>query len=358
VNDESSHGPQRWHFVNARNIRELIGNGTLGGPIMLTNQAYGFPSGVTGRNGNQSAALFWSPVASATSYNVRCSTVNGGPYNIYAGKTTNTSFYLGGLTNGQTYYFAITATQGGAEGTPSEQLAVTPFDTSQNVFCAGSMSEGGQFTPVVDVSPSAAATGQPSYVGSEQYTGVLNPRELDYYGYGNLENENVGGKGYVIYDWRGYGSQLTNIASPITITTGSGWTDFSYLERQCRIGTNLGANDGLVGNPIGSISVQAGDTNFHFLTVLSPAQFNNPRQFILRLSSTNGASAAFTINEALGFSHVFQFLFRGNATLSADGTAGSGAIVQALFLDDALVDYSSTNQNTPVPPTGLHILPR
>ena len=49
VNDESDHGPQRWHFVNARNIREQIGIGALGGTITLSNQTYDFPSGVTGQ---------------------------------------------------------------------------------------------------------------------------------------------------------------------------------------------------------------------------------------------------------------------------------------------------------------------
>ncbi len=33
VNDENAHGPQRWHFVNARNIREQSGGGSLGGVI-------------------------------------------------------------------------------------------------------------------------------------------------------------------------------------------------------------------------------------------------------------------------------------------------------------------------------------
>jgi len=42
------------------------------------------------------------------------------------------------------------------------------------------MTEGGEFTPVIEISSSAPTNGQPSYVGAEHYTGVLNLRELEY----------------------------------------------------------------------------------------------------------------------------------------------------------------------------------
>jgi len=45
------------------------------------------------------------------------------------------------------------------------------------------------------------------------------------------------------------------------------------------------------------------------------------------------------VNEYPGYSHVFQFKFRGNVTLTADATGGSDAIVQSIFLDDAPVTY-------------------
>jgi hypothetical protein len=98
------------------------------------------------------------------------------------------------------------------------------------------------------------------------------------------------------------------------------------------------------------------DTNYHFLTVVSPAQFNNPRQFTMRLTSTNNTSASFAVNESPGLSHTFQFLFRGNVTLYADGTGGNDAIVQALFLDNAPVTYGSIVAQLPPPPSvsGFH----
>ena len=67
------------------------------------------------------------------------------------------------------------------------------------------MSEGGQFTPADGCKLQRASFwDNPVIIGAEQLTGVLNLRELDYYGYGNLENETVGTKGYIIYDWSGF----------------------------------------------------------------------------------------------------------------------------------------------------------
>ncbi|MGO8701861.1 MAG: Ig-like domain repeat protein [Limisphaerales bacterium] len=344
VNDESDHGPQRWHFVNARNIREQSGTGILGGSIILSQPPPAFPTGLTAKNGDRRAELTWKPVQGASSYNIRYSLMNGGPYNTIATTSTNTDCLFGGLTNGQTYYFAVTGVIGGTEGIPSEQVPVTPFDTTQNVLCAGSMSEGGQFTPVIDVTTTNMNSDFASYVGAEHYTGVLNLRELDYYGYGNLENESVGTQGYAIFDWNGPGSSRINIPGPFTLRTNSGWWDVPYLERQFRIDNVLGLNNGIIAGPKASMSIAVSDTNFHYLTVISPAQYNNPRVFTLELTSTNNTSAVYTLDEAPGLSHVFQFLFSGNVTLTADasGPGGSDAIVQALFFDNAPVTYSQS----------------
>jgi hypothetical protein len=362
VNDEAGHGPMRWHFANAKNIRELIGSGTLGSAITLTNQFYNFPSGVTGQNGNQCGAVSWLPVPGAASYNIRYSLINGGPYNTIAANTTSTNYTVGGLTNGVVYYFAVTAILGGTEGATSEQVEIRPFDTSQNVLAVGHMSEGGQFTPYLEASSAAANAGQPSFICAEHMTALLNLRELCYYGYGDMMSQFVGAKGYVIYNWGGAGSSLTHVTAPDTITAGSGWSDIAYLSRQFRTDNVLGSNHGLTASPIGSIAIGVTDTNYHYLTVVSPAQFNNGRNFVLRLTSTNNTSAVYNINEARGYSDTFQFLFRGNVTLYADATGGgSYANVQALFLDDAPVTYGPV-QLAPLPPpltppTGFRIGP-
>jgi len=351
VNDESAHGPQRWHFANAKNIREQTGSGTLGNPIVLTNQFYNFPTGVAGKHGYQSGELSWLPVTGASSYKIRYSLMNGGPYSNLAGNPNNLDFVVSGLTNGLTYYFVVTAIIGGTEGTTSEQVEIRPFDTNQPVLCVGHMIEGGQFTPVIEVSSTNADAGLAAWIGAEQFTGVLNLRELCYYGYGDMMNQFVGAKGFALYDFGGAGSSLTHLLASFTVTPASGWIDYSYLEKQYRADNVLGANVGWTGWAAGNIAIGVSDNNYHYLTVVSPAQFNNPRVFTMKITSTNGTSAFYKVNDNPGYSHTFQFLFRGNIILTADATGGADGVVQALFLDnDPLA-------STPLPPPShLHIV--
>ena len=348
-NDESAHGVQRWHFINARNIREQVGAGTLGTTIRLTNQECGFPVGLVAANSNRSATLSWQQVRGATSYNIYYSLINGGPYSVLAANTTNIQFLLTGLTNGHTYYCAVTAISASGEGIPSEQVELNPFDTSQVVLCVGSLAESGQWTPVIDVSSNAVSSNQPSFLGSEHLTGVLTPSDLAYYGYGALMNKTIGVQGYLLYDWGGAGTNLTNLSPSLTVTMGSGWVNLPYLSRQYRVNGILGTNWGLSANPVGTINIAVNDANFHFLTVVSPAISSNARDFTLGITSTNGTSAQYAVNEPYGCTHTFQFLFKGNITLQANATGGNWAIVQGLFLD------GSPFYNL-LPPNGLHIV--
>jgi hypothetical protein len=195
-------------------------------------------------------------------------------------------------------------------------------------------------------------------------------RERDYYGFGQLANETLGARGYVIYDWGGPGSNLVNVASNFTILPGVGWKNASYLKRYYKVNNIMGAAqdangtqnaiaNGLTANPVGSIPIQSNDNNFHYLTVFSPAVFNVARNAKLGITSTTGDSVYYTVNENPGYSHVFQFIFRGNITLWSDATAGrslvygGGGIVQAIFLDDAPVAVPTTLP----PPSNFHVLP-
>ena len=350
VNDESDHGPQRWHLVNTRNVREQSGSGTLGSTITLTAPASTFPTGLIAKNGNQSGELSWLPVPGATSYNIRYSLINGGPYLTLAGTASGTNYVVGGLTNGQAYYFAVTASTGGAEGIPSEQVRVYPFDTGQSVVLAGSLSEGGTFTPIIDVSSTAASTGQPSFTGTEHLTGILDLRDLDNYGYGNLQNTTVGTKGYALYEPQGPATSVLNILPPFIYNYGYGWKDLAYLGRYYRLDGTTTMPNGMIASPVATLLFSTGDTNYHCLTVVSPAQFDNPRNFTLSLISTNGTSAQYVINEAHGLQHTFQFMFRGDVILQADATGGGGALVQSIFFDNAAVTYASPSVSSTNPP--------
>jgi len=77
--------------------------------------------GVTPRVGQ--VDLVWSAVANATGYNVRRSTVPGGSY-VLVGTPSGTSFSDTTVTNGQTYYYVVSAMGNGGEGADSAEVEV------------------------------------------------------------------------------------------------------------------------------------------------------------------------------------------------------------------------------------------
>src|SRR3989338_3689146 len=85
------------------------------------------PTNLTGTSGNTTASLSWSASSGATSYTVKRSTTNGGPYTAVATGLTGTSHADTGLTNGTTYYYVVSAVNADGESANSAQASVTPF---------------------------------------------------------------------------------------------------------------------------------------------------------------------------------------------------------------------------------------
>ena len=84
------------------------------------------PTGLTATPGNAQVQLTWNASAGATSYNVKRSTTNGGPYSNVATGVTATSYTNTGLTNGTPYYSVVTAVNAGGESPVSNQASATP----------------------------------------------------------------------------------------------------------------------------------------------------------------------------------------------------------------------------------------
>src|SRR5205823_2420922 len=84
------------------------------------------PTGVIATAGNAQVQLTWSAVSGASSYTVKYSTASGGPYQIAGSPLTSTTFTHAGLTNGTTYYYVVSATGDGGEGTNSVQVSAKP----------------------------------------------------------------------------------------------------------------------------------------------------------------------------------------------------------------------------------------
>jgi hypothetical protein len=84
------------------------------------------PAGVTAQGGNQQAALFWNPVTGASSYTVKRSATDGGPYTNLAVSLPGHSFVDTGLGNGSNYYYVVTALNLWGQSTNSIQVSVAP----------------------------------------------------------------------------------------------------------------------------------------------------------------------------------------------------------------------------------------
>ena len=73
--------------------------------------------------------LNWTAASGATSYNVKRSTTNGGPYANVQTNVTGTTFTNTGLTNGTPYYYVVTAVNASGESPISTQVSATPAAT-------------------------------------------------------------------------------------------------------------------------------------------------------------------------------------------------------------------------------------
>ncbi|MEW9699758.1 cellulose binding domain-containing protein [Paenibacillus sp. SI8] len=86
------------------------------------------PTGLTATAGNAQVALSWAASGGATSYNVKRAET-GGPYTTVATGVTATSFTDGGLTNGTTYYYVVSAVNSAGTSANSAQVSATPQAT-------------------------------------------------------------------------------------------------------------------------------------------------------------------------------------------------------------------------------------
>ncbi|HKW30394.1 MAG TPA: glycoside hydrolase family 2 TIM barrel-domain containing protein [Verrucomicrobiae bacterium] len=96
--------------------------------VESVRQASAGPAGLTAVPGNNQVTLAWNALLGATSYNVKRSTVSGGPYTTIstAGTVTGTSYVDSTAVGGTTYYYTISAATsiGGASETANSATEV------------------------------------------------------------------------------------------------------------------------------------------------------------------------------------------------------------------------------------------
>jgi hypothetical protein len=96
------------------------GNGGGKGPTVPVS-----PSGLSATGGNAQVTLSWAASSGATSYNVKRSTVSGGPYTQVA-SPTGTSYVDTSLTNGTKYFYVVSAVNASGESANSAEVSATP----------------------------------------------------------------------------------------------------------------------------------------------------------------------------------------------------------------------------------------
>jgi len=79
--------------------------------------------------GSATVALTWTSVLGATSYVVNRSTTNSGNYTAVTGNLSTNSYSDTAVTNGVTYYYVVSATNGGDVSGNSTQASATPLGT-------------------------------------------------------------------------------------------------------------------------------------------------------------------------------------------------------------------------------------
>ncbi len=113
------------------------------------------PTNVTATAGSSALQvnLSWNALAGAASYQVKRSTVSGGPYALVAAGLTATNFADPGVTSGTTYYYVVSAMNVSGEGAISQPASATPFD----LYAYWKFDEGGG-TTAADVAGAHNAT--------------------------------------------------------------------------------------------------------------------------------------------------------------------------------------------------------
>jgi len=87
--------------------------------------ARGLANGIQAAPGNQEVALNWVAADTAASYNLKRATNSAGPFSTIA-SCTALGFLDTGLSNGVTYYYAVSAVDGNGESANSSVASATP----------------------------------------------------------------------------------------------------------------------------------------------------------------------------------------------------------------------------------------
>lgn len=138
------------------------------------------PTGLQATAGNAQVSLSWDASTGATSYNVKRSTANGGPFSATLASPAVTNYIDTAVTNGTTYYYVVSAVNASGESANSAQASATPTGPVANV--------------TITIDPTKAKPISPWIYGINFYSGITGaPPQLTF--------DRAGGNRWTAYNW-------------------------------------------------------------------------------------------------------------------------------------------------------------
>ena len=117
---------------------------SMGQNFGMTLAIVGPPTNLSATPGNNTVSLTWSAPGGATGYNVKRALTGGGPYAI-VGTATATSYLDTSATNGTTYYYVVSATNGSVESADSAEVNVIANAVASTTTLASSPATSGSY---------------------------------------------------------------------------------------------------------------------------------------------------------------------------------------------------------------------
>lgn len=163
-----------------RYVRFLSPNGGYGNVAEVEFYGYPYSASATALSGLMAQAisasqinLVWNALTNATSYNVKRSLTNGGPYTTIASGVTATNYSDTGLASGTVYYYVVSAIVSGAETYNSAQAtASTPVPL---ILLGRWLSGAANFLETSGYSPAGTFDGFAVASGSYYFTNDVPP---------------------------------------------------------------------------------------------------------------------------------------------------------------------------------------